>query len=102
MGKKFLVGLLKGLLVGGATSYGLFVVFPSVMAGFLGYLFAALVGVLTGLIAGKPIWSKGASIEASLKAVFGAILGAGILFGLRYIPFDIPAIWEFPRADVGV
>ena len=44
----------------------------------LAYVAAALTGVLTGLVAGKPIWASGAKIEAGLKAVFGALLGAGL------------------------
>jgi hypothetical protein len=47
------------------------------------YLFAALNGVLVGLFAGKPIWAKGARIEAGLKAGFGALLGVGLMFALR-------------------
>ena len=37
------------------------------------YVAAALTGVLTGLVAGKPIWASGAKIEAGLKAFFGAL-----------------------------
>ncbi len=49
----------------------------------LAYLTAALTGVLTGLVAGKPIWATGAKIEAGLKAFFGALLAAGLMFALR-------------------
>jgi hypothetical protein len=49
----------------------------------LSYVGAVLTGVLTGLVAGKPIWASGAKIEAGLKAFFGAALGAGLMFALR-------------------
>jgi hypothetical protein len=35
------------------------------------------------LVAGKPIWASGAKIEAGLKAVSGALLGAGAMFAIR-------------------
>ena len=40
-------------------------------------------GVLTGLIAGKPIWAKGGGIEAGIKAFFGALLAAGGMYAVR-------------------
>jgi hypothetical protein len=50
---------------------------------FVTYLSAAVVGVVTGLVAGKPIWASGGQIEAGLKAVFGALLAAGGMFALQ-------------------
>ena len=47
------------------------------------YLAAALAGAVTGLIAGKPIWASNAKIEGGLKALFGALMGAGAMFALR-------------------
>jgi hypothetical protein len=47
------------------------------------YLAAAVTGVLTGLVAGKPIWASGAKIEAGLKAFFGALIATGLMFALR-------------------
>jgi hypothetical protein len=49
----------------------------------MAYLAAALTGVLTGLVAGKPIWASGAKIEAGLKAFFGALIAAGLMFAAR-------------------
>ena len=40
-------------------------------------------GVITGLVAGKPIWSADGKIEAGLKAFFGVLLGLGGMFALR-------------------
>ena len=85
---RLLVGFLIGLVVGGlfaaALVAGLKVTLFEGAAGIaLAYTAAALVGVLTGLFAGKPIWASGAKLEAGLKAVFGALLAAGGLFALR-------------------
>ena len=75
--RRFGIGLIKGLLVGGlvlsALLFGLKMVAVPVWAA---YLLAVGVGALTGLVAGKPIWQKEARIEAGLKAVAGMVLGA--------------------------
>lgn len=75
--RRFSIGLVKGLLVGGlvlsALLFGLKVIAVPVWAA---YLLAVLVGAMTGLIAGKPIWQKEARIEAGLKTVAGMLLGA--------------------------
>src|SRR5215469_16609426 len=99
---RLLIGLVLGLLVGGLVAAGLvaglgILTFSGAGGAVLAYVAAALTGVLTGLVAGKPIWSSGAKIEAGLKAVFGALIGAGTMFALRQwggsliIP-SIPAI----------
>jgi hypothetical protein len=86
--RRLLLGLVIGLLMGGLVAAGL--VAGLGQATFLGtggvvlaYLAAALTGVLTGLVAGKPIWATGAKIEAGLKAFFGALLAAGLMFAMR-------------------
>ena len=87
--KRLLVGLFIGLVIGGLLAAvlikGLTVsMFADGAAGAgLAYLFAAVTGVVVGLIAGKPIWASGGQIEAGLKAFFGALLGAGLMFALR-------------------
>ncbi len=82
--KRLLLGLVKGGLVGGAFAllmihgFGL-----NAFGALLAYILAVVVGVVTGLIAGKPIWAKDARIEAGLKAVAGAVVGALLMFALR-------------------
>jgi hypothetical protein len=90
MVRRLLVGLVLGLVVGGLAAAGLFYGplhidrFPTDTFGvLLAYATAAITGVLTGLVAGKPIWASGAKIEAGLKAFFGALLAAGLMFALR-------------------
>ncbi len=99
--KRLVVGLVIGLLIGGGLGFGLAQVSAGLMTGAFGYALAAMVGVLTGLIAGKPIWAKGAQIEAGLKAFVGALLGAGLLFGLRFVPLSLPSLAGVPGAEIG-
>lgn len=90
--RRGLVGLGKGGLIGALVALAL--VFGAELTVFGGLWSAvstvALAGALTGLVAGRPIWSPGARIEAWLKAVAGAFLGVGLLFLLRrYVGFDL-------------
>jgi hypothetical protein len=86
--RRLLIGLVLGLIVGGLVAAGLVAglgvsTFGSAGGALVAYFVAAVTGVLTGLVAGKPIWSSGAKVEAGLKAVFGALVGAGLMFALR-------------------
>jgi hypothetical protein len=89
MVKRLVLGLVVGLLVGGVVAFallrGLGVPDFALGAGgaLLAYASAAATGALTGLVAGKPIWSKGGQIEAGLKAIVGALVAAGGMFALR-------------------
>lgn len=86
--KRLLLGLVIGLVVGGLIAgvavEGLgMLTFAGTGGAALAYIFAAATGVLVGLVAGKPIWARGGQIEAGLKAFFGALLGAGLMFAIR-------------------
>lgn len=89
---RLIVGILKGLVVGGLIGFGLVTLGLGLFVGkfaFLAYVFAAVTGVFVGLIAGKPIWAKDAKIEAGMKAFVGALLGAGLMFGLRKLQIPL-------------
>jgi hypothetical protein len=96
--RRLLVGLFIGLVIGSVMAVVLVrgLAMPVFAAGgggaVLAYVFAALTGALTGLIAGKPIWAKGGQIEAGLKALFGALLASGGMFALRK--------WATPEVDL--
>lgn len=92
--KRLLVGLVLGIVIGGAAAavvlkvFGA-AVFPNAIAA---YAAAAITGLVAGLIAGKPIWSQDGRIEAGLKAFFGALLACGGMFALRtwvHASFDL-------------
>jgi hypothetical protein len=88
--RRLLIGLVLGVIVGGLAAAALVAglhipLFADDTGGtVLAYLAAAVTGVLTGLVAGKPIWASGAKIEAGLKAFFGALIAAGLMFALRH------------------
>jgi hypothetical protein len=86
--KRLLYGLVFGLVVGGLLAAALIkglgmVAFIGTGGAALAYVFAAVTGILVGLVAGKPIWAAGGQIEAGLKAFFGALLASGLMFAMR-------------------
>jgi hypothetical protein len=95
--RRLIIGLVLGLIVGGVLAAALVRLgqpeFIGAGGDVLAYASAAVAGVLTGLVAGKPIWVSGAKIEAALKAVFGALMGAGGMFALRqWVKVEVPDI----------
>ncbi|HVY49694.1 MAG TPA: hypothetical protein VHB21_27560 [Minicystis sp.] len=88
---RLLIGIVKGLILGGLVGFGLaklgFAAPPAIIA----YAAAAVTGVLIGLIAGKPIWAKDAKIEAGMKAVVGALLAGGLMYlARRFLTMPLP------------
>jgi hypothetical protein len=101
MVKRLLVGLFLGAIIGAILAavlvQGLGVMsFDASSFGAAGaYLAAAVTGVMTGLVAGKPIWSADGKIEAGLKAFFGALIALGGMFVLRqwvHVAVDLSAL----------
>ncbi len=89
---RLIVGILKGLVVGGLVGFGLVKLGVGLFVGgwaILAYFAAAVTGIVVGLIAGKPIWAKDAKVEAGMKAFVGALLGAGLMFGLRKLALPL-------------
>jgi hypothetical protein len=83
--KRLIVGLILGTVIGAVVAAVLvqglgMTLFTN---GVFAYLAAAATGVVTGLVAGKPIWSADGKIEAGLKAFFGILLALGGMFALR-------------------
>ena len=94
--KRLIIGLITGFIMGAIVAAVLVKGLAlTVFSGILAYAFAAATGVFVGLIAGKPIWAKGGQIEAGLKAIVGAVVGAVAMFALRRwveVPVDLSAI----------
>ncbi|WP_437779248.1 hypothetical protein [Sorangium sp. So ce1097] len=90
---RLILGIVKGLIVGGLLGFGLAKLGLGAPSAIVAYLAAALAGVLVGLVAGKPIWAKDAKIEAGMKAAVGALLGAGLMYAARRwltLPVPVP------------
>lgn len=88
---RLLIGIVKGLVVGGLLGFGLAKLGFAAPFAVVAYLAGALGGVLVGLIAGKPIWARDAKIEAGMKAFVGALLGAGLMYAARrWLTIELP------------
>jgi hypothetical protein len=96
---RLLIGIVKGLIVGGLVGFGLSKLGFAAPGAVVAYVAAAFTGVLVGLIAGKPIWAKDAKIEAGTKAVVGALLGLGLMFAARKWLTLLPV--PFPLGELG-
>lgn len=101
MVKRLFVGLFLGAVVGAILAavlvqgLGVMSFDASILGAASAYLAAALTGVITGLVAGKPIWSADGKIEAGLKAFFGALIALGGMFALRqwvHVNVDLTAL----------
>ncbi len=90
---RLLIGILKGAIVGGLLGGGLWYLETGgnlqargAPLAWLGWLVYGLVGVLAGLVSGKPPWAKGSAWVASiLKGVFGFGVCVGLYFLLDYL-----------------
>lgn len=93
---RLLIGLVKGLVLGGLLGFGLAKIGFVVPGALVAYLGMAVVGMLVALVAGKPIWAQGSRIEVGMKAAAGALLAPALLYAVRRwitpgLPFD-PAV----------
>ncbi len=104
--KRLIFGLVFGLFVGGVIAAAVIkglgmVAFAGTGGAILAYVFAAVTGVLVGLVAGKPIWASGGQIEAGLKALVGAVIASGAMFAMRRwlnIDLDLHSMGLTPTA----
>ena len=81
--RRFVVGFVKGALVSALMALAWSRVFGGgEFVGASSYLVAILTGAVTGLLAGKPLWAKGALVEAAVKGVVGALVGGAGLYAM--------------------
>jgi hypothetical protein len=82
---RVIIGLVKGLVVGGAIGYGMLrlgLVSPA-----FAYVACALVGALVGVVAGRAPWKAETIWTPVLKLVVGAGIGVGLVaLGLHFAP----------------
>ncbi len=82
---KLLVGILKGLIVGGAVGYGAYALAEKTGSPLFAnpWLVYGAIGAIVGLIVGRPIWSlirdkDQTSWMGVIKAAFGFGIGCGL------------------------
>lgn len=81
-----IVGLIKGLVVGGGVGYGLFALGWSAVAVWV-YLACALVGALVGVVCGRAPWKSDTIWTPVVKMIFGSLIGLGLCaLSLHFLP----------------
>jgi len=91
MFKRLLLGLLKGLVLGGVVGAAITFGLHQSVDGVAAYGLYALLGALTGVFAGRPPWVKGAWVESLLKGLFGMAVGAGLYaLGSKFLTVAMP------------
>lgn len=82
---RVIVGLVKGVIVGGAVGYGILRLGWTSAA--LAYLACAVVGAVVGVVAGRAPWKAETIWTPVLKMVVGAGIGVGLAaLGLHFGP----------------
>lgn len=91
MFKRLLLGLLKGLVLGGVVGAAITFGLKTTVTGVGAYALYALVGAFAGVLAGRPPWLKGAWVESILKGLFGLAVGAGLYaLAMRFLQIPVP------------
>jgi hypothetical protein len=87
---RFVLGLLKGAVVGGGVGYGLIrlgLLGDSFLGGILPYLACGVVGAVVGLVAGRAPWRAETIWTPVIKMVVGGLIGAGMAaLGIHFLP----------------
>jgi hypothetical protein len=82
---RVIVGLLKGLVVGGAMGFGLLRL--GWISTAVAYLACAVVGAVVGVVAGRAPWKADTIWTPVLKMIVGAVIGVGLAaLGLHFAP----------------
>ncbi|MCA9630890.1 MAG: hypothetical protein KC766_24660 [Myxococcales bacterium] len=88
---RFLLGLIKGVVVGAVVAVVLvkglgIVTWGAVVA----YVAAVVTGLLTALVSGKAIWVRDAGVENAIKAVAGVLIAVVGMYGVRrWLPYSV-------------
>jgi hypothetical protein len=82
---RVILGLVKGVIVGGAIGYGLLQL--GWTGGVLAYLACAVVGALVGVVAGRAPWKAETIWTPVVKMIVGAAIGVGLCaIGFKLLP----------------
>jgi hypothetical protein len=83
MFKGFIFGIAKGCIVAAVVVAMLRALGADWSSPLVVYAATALAGILTGLVAGNPVWARGGKVEGLLKSVVGTFIAVTVMFGLR-------------------
>ena len=73
---RLIIGLIKGLVVGGLAAYGALSV--GLVTSVFTMIACILTGALVGVVAGKAPWRAETLWTPAIKAIFGAVIGGGL------------------------
>lgn len=73
---RLIIGLIKGLIVGGAAAYGALSL--GLVTSFFTMIACILTGAVVGVVAGKAPWRAETLWTPAVKAIFGAIVGGAL------------------------
>lgn len=90
--KRLILGLVKGLVLGGVVGAAItFGLATASLGGVAAYALYALVAAFAGVLAGRPPWVKGAWVESVLKGLFGVAVGVGLYaLASRFLLMPLP------------
>ena len=104
MFKRLIVGVGKGSAVAAIVVAALRALSANWSSVAVVYSASVVAGLLTGLVAGRPVWRRGSKLEASVKAVVGAFIATTTLFGIRkwlpHVEVDLGAFGRGPLGEV--
>jgi len=105
---RILLGVLKGAIVGGLLGGALWFLETGgdlqnhdPTWSWVRWPLYGTIGLLTGVVSGRPPWAKGAAwVSSILKGIFGFVLGVGLFFlGDWFLRFNLfgraPTTWYF-------
>ena len=75
---RIILGLLKGLVLGGAVGFG---ALKLSLPAHLGFIVCGVAAGLAGLLCGRPPWRHDTVVTPILKTVFGFGVGSGLYYG---------------------
>ena len=78
---RLFLGLIKGAVLGGAVGYGAYA--AGLDAGALLWIVYGVLGVVIGLLCGRPLWSHIRDSSSTMwTSILKALFGAGVAIGL--------------------
>lgn len=104
MFKRLIVGVAEGFAVAAIVVAALRAVSADWSKVAVVYAATLALGLMTGLVAGRPVWRRGSKVEAAVKSVVGAFIAATTMFGIRkwlpHVKVDLGVYGQGPLGAV--